>query len=103
MTSADALARAVEDNEADVAISPRPGRWTGHTTVIGQEEIVVVLPSAHRLAESASVTFSQLTDEPIVHYHPDNGPEAGSTKSPHSSTAPSWPRCAPGAQRRQRP
>ncbi|WP_040810184.1 LysR family transcriptional regulator [Nocardia concava] len=72
-TSADELARLVESGEADVAIGPRPTRWTGSAEVIGVEEVVAVLPSGHPLAGRKRIGFEQLADEPLVHYHPDNG------------------------------
>lgn len=74
LTSADLLAEAVETDEADIAVGPRPSRWTGHDTVIGTEEIVVAMAADHPLATSSpGVTFEQLADEPTVHYHQDNG------------------------------
>ncbi|WP_040859377.1 LysR family transcriptional regulator [Nocardia niigatensis] len=72
-TSADELARLVESGQADVAICPRPTRWTGGIEVIGGEEIVAVLPPGHALAARTRITFEQLREEPLVHYHPDNG------------------------------
>ncbi|MTE13587.1 LysR family transcriptional regulator [Nocardia aurantiaca] len=71
--SADELARLVESGAADVAIGPRPTRWTGGVEVIGVEEIVAVLPLEHPLAAYKRIGFEQLRDEPLVHYHPDNG------------------------------
>ncbi|GAB0106910.1 hypothetical protein JMUB6875_59000 [Nocardia sp. JMUB6875] len=71
--SADELARLVESGEADMAIGPRPTRWTGSTEVIGVEEVVAVLPPGHPLAGRKRIGFEQLRDEPLVHYHPDNG------------------------------
>ncbi|WP_067700451.1 LysR family transcriptional regulator [Nocardia jejuensis] len=72
-TSADELVRLLDSGVADVAIGPRPTRWTGAEAVIGVEEIVAVLPPGHVLAEHKSVSFDQLTSEPLVHYHPDHG------------------------------
>lgn len=72
-TSADELARLVESGEADVAIGPRPTRWTGSAAVIGVEEVVAVLPPGHPLAGRKRIGFEQLANEPLVHYHPDNG------------------------------
>lgn len=71
--SADELARLVESDRADLAIGPRPTRWTGAAEVIGEEDIVVVLPPGHRLADRDHLTFADLRDEPMVHFHPDNG------------------------------
>ncbi|MEC3954078.1 LysR family transcriptional regulator [Nocardia sp. CDC153] len=72
-TSADELARLIDAGETDVAIGPRPTRFTGAVELIGVEEIVAVLPPGHPLAERKLITFEQLRDEPLVHYHPDNG------------------------------
>ncbi|MEA5358084.1 LysR family transcriptional regulator [Amycolatopsis sp., V23-08] len=72
-TSADALVTAVETGEADVATGPRPSRWTGHTEVVGREEVVLALAADHPLATRASVPIAELAGLPVVHYHPDNG------------------------------
>lgn len=71
--SADALAGLVDNGEADVAVGPRPTRWSGSVTVLGIEEIVAALPAGHPLGEHAGVSFRQLSEEPFVNYHPDNG------------------------------
>ncbi|GLY34577.1 LysR family transcriptional regulator [Amycolatopsis sp. NBRC 101858] len=72
-TSADALVAALEAGEADVAVGPRPSRWTGAVEVVGREEIVVALAQDHPLATRAAVPMPDLAGVPIVHYHPDNG------------------------------
>ncbi|WP_326944042.1 LysR family transcriptional regulator [Amycolatopsis sp. NBC_01307] len=72
-TSADALVAALEAGEADVAVGPRPSRWTGHTEVVGREEIVLALAADHPLATRASVPITDLAGLPVVHYHRDNG------------------------------
>ncbi|MFI9511077.1 LysR substrate-binding domain-containing protein [Nocardia sp. NPDC052566] len=71
-SSADALAELTASGQVDLAIGPRPSRWTGYASVIGQEEIVAVLPSAPE-PSSAALTFAKIAEHPIVHYHPDNG------------------------------
>jgi len=73
LTSADALADTVASGQADIAIGPRPSRWDGHLFVIGQEEIVAVTTRDDPLAAHGAVTFGQVADRPVVHYHPDNG------------------------------
>ncbi|MGW3992326.1 LysR family transcriptional regulator [Amycolatopsis sp. NPDC004772] len=72
-TSADALVEALETGEADVAVGPRPSRWTGATEVVGREEIVVALAADHPLGTRANVPMTALAGIPVVHYHRDNG------------------------------
>ncbi|MGV9359524.1 LysR family transcriptional regulator [Amycolatopsis sp. NPDC003731] len=72
-TSADALVEALETGEADVAVGPRPSRWTGATEVVGREEIVVALAADHPLGTRANVPMAALAGIPMVHYHRDNG------------------------------
>ncbi|MEV6065933.1 LysR family transcriptional regulator [Nocardia sp. NPDC052001] len=72
-TSADELARLVDSGAAALAIGPRPSRWTGATEVIGTEEIIAVLPPGHPLADRPHLTLRHLRDEPLIHYHRDNG------------------------------
>ncbi|POM24791.1 HTH-type transcriptional regulator GltC [Actinomadura rubteroloni] len=72
-TSADVLAAAVAADEADIAVGPRPDRWTGASGVIGPEEIVAVLPPGDPAADAPAITLAELAERPIVHYHPDNG------------------------------
>jgi DNA-binding transcriptional LysR family regulator len=72
-TSADALVAALDVGEADVAVGPRPSRWTGPAEVVGREEIVVALATDHPLATRAAVPMADLAGLPVVHYHPDNG------------------------------
>ncbi|WP_410631970.1 LysR family transcriptional regulator [Amycolatopsis sp. cmx-4-83] len=72
-TSADALVRALESGEADVAAGPRPSRWTGPVEVVGREEVVVALAADHPLAARTALAMTDLAGLPVVHYHPDNG------------------------------
>jgi DNA-binding transcriptional LysR family regulator len=72
-TSADVLVQQLDSGQADLAVCPRPSHWTGHSGLIGHEDVVVVLPQGHPLAEQSEITFEQLRDEPIVHYSPENG------------------------------
>ncbi|MEV6609490.1 LysR family transcriptional regulator [Kutzneria sp. NPDC051319] len=72
-TSADVLAQQLDSGQTDIAVGPMPGRWTGHSGLIGHEDVVVVLPQGHLLADQPAVTFEQLRDEPVVHLNADNG------------------------------
>ncbi|WP_030516953.1 LysR family transcriptional regulator [Nocardia sp. NRRL WC-3656] len=72
-TSADDLVRHLESGTADLALGPRPTRWTGASELVGSEEIVAVLPADHALARQDRLGFDDLHDQPVVHYHPDNG------------------------------
>jgi len=72
--SADAMIKCLEDGSIDIAIGPRPTGTTAHVSVLGKEEVVVVVARGHRLAETVGgVTLADLSDEPFVHYDPSNG------------------------------
>jgi DNA-binding transcriptional LysR family regulator len=71
--SADALVQQLDDGQLDLAVCPTPSRWTGHSGLIGHEDVVVALPKGHPLADAPAITFEQLRDEPIVHLNPENG------------------------------
>ncbi|EME63362.1 LysR family transcriptional regulator [Amycolatopsis decaplanina] len=71
LSSADEIAALVESGAADLAVGPRPTRWTGPAELIGREEILVAAARNHGF--TGDVTFTRLAAEPIVHYHPDNG------------------------------
>jgi DNA-binding transcriptional LysR family regulator len=58
---------------ADITVAPPPTKADGHIEVLGQEEIVVVAGPGHRFAEMDLVPLKELTHEPLVHYHQDNG------------------------------
>lgn len=72
-TSADDLVHHIESGTADLALGPRPTRWTGASELIGTEEIVAVLPADHPLSQRDWLSLEDLHDQPLVHYHPDNG------------------------------
>jgi DNA-binding transcriptional LysR family regulator len=72
-TSADDLAHHIESGQADLALGPRPTRWTGASELVGSEEIVAVLPPDHPMSQHERLRFDDLHDQPLVHYHPDNG------------------------------
>lgn len=71
--SADRMAEAVADGSIDLAVGPRPTVEPEHTTVLGQEDILVVAPTTHRFATQQTVSMRAFRGEPFVHYHPDNG------------------------------
>ncbi|MEU1428572.1 LysR family transcriptional regulator [Nocardia sp. NPDC005746] len=71
--SADDLVHHLESGAADLAFGPRPTRWNGAEELIGSEEVIAVLPADHPLCERDRLTFNDLRDQPLVHYHPDNG------------------------------
>jgi DNA-binding transcriptional LysR family regulator len=71
--SANVRAQQLESGQADIAVCPMPGRWSGHSGLIGHEDVVVVLPQGHPLAEQSAIMFEQLRDEPVVHLSPENG------------------------------
>ncbi|AJT63675.1 hypothetical protein T261_1990 [Streptomyces lydicus] len=58
----DQMARGV----ADVAVGPRPDDWPGPVTVVGQEEIVLVVPYDDPLAARRSIRLTDLADRPWV-------------------------------------
>lgn len=61
------LVEALLDNQIDVAIVSTPvAHEHVEVRVIGSEELVVVVPAKHRLAERKNVGWSELRDEPIV-------------------------------------
>ena len=75
VTSADALADLVSSGQADIGIGPRPSRWDGPVSLVGQEEVVVAM-AADATAKGAAagpLTFAQSAERPVVGYHPDNG------------------------------
>ncbi|WP_433593618.1 LysR family transcriptional regulator [Nocardia sp. CA-145437] len=72
-TSADDLVQHIESGTADLAFGPRPTRWTGAEELIGAEEVIAVLPTDHPLSERDRLEFADLRDQPLIHYHPDNG------------------------------
>jgi DNA-binding transcriptional LysR family regulator len=75
VTSADALADLVSSGQADIGIGPRPSRWDGPVSLVGQEEVVVAM-AADATAKGAAagpLTFAQVAERPVVGYHPDNG------------------------------
>ncbi|HSZ38967.1 MAG TPA: LysR family transcriptional regulator [Trebonia sp.] len=72
-TSADRMLDVLLAGGADITVAPPPTKTDEHIEVLGQEEIVVVAAPGHRFAELDLVPLKELTHEPLVHYHRDNG------------------------------
>jgi DNA-binding transcriptional LysR family regulator len=72
-TSADRMLEVLLAGGADITVAPPPTKTDEHIEVLGQEEIVVVAASGHRFAGMDLVPLKELTHEPLVHYHRDNG------------------------------
>jgi len=72
-TSADRMLDTLLAGEADITVAPPPTKTDEHVEVLGEEEIVVVASPGHRFAAMAAVPLAELSDEPFVHYDPDNG------------------------------
>jgi len=68
------LEERVRDGLADLAIGPRPQRWSGPVESFGWEEFVVVLPAGDPLADGrASVSLGELRDRGWVLFTPEHG------------------------------
>ena len=68
------LAAAMDAGGADLAVGPAPADWTGPARPIGAEEFVVVgHRDANLPAEPARVRFTELADQPWVHYTAHSG------------------------------
>jgi DNA-binding transcriptional LysR family regulator len=72
-TSTDRMQEVLLTGGTDIAVGPRPTRTEEHVEVLGREEIVVVASPGHRFAGLDAVPLAELSAEPLVHYHPDNG------------------------------
>jgi DNA-binding transcriptional LysR family regulator len=73
-TSAQELHALIDSDEADVVLMPGalvPERFT--STVVGDEEVVVVTPADHPLAHRPAVRMPELDGVRLVHYAPENG------------------------------
>jgi DNA-binding transcriptional LysR family regulator len=76
-SSADAMVKRLERGHIDIAFGPRPTTTSAHVSVLGQEEMVVVVPPGHRFADrNTGVAICELADEPFVHYDVTNGMSA---------------------------
>ena len=72
--SADALADHVAAGRADLGLTPRPSRWSGRSSLVGREEVVLVLPPGHPLSEpGAQRTLAAVADHPLIGFSADNG------------------------------
>ncbi|UQA92508.1 LysR family transcriptional regulator [Streptomyces halobius] len=60
------LYEQMERGVADVAVGPRPEDWQGPVTVIGREEMVLVVPHDDPLAARESVRLTDLAERPWV-------------------------------------
>ncbi|MEU0185122.1 LysR family transcriptional regulator [Streptomyces sp. NPDC006207] len=72
-SSADRMVEHLMNGATDLVVGPEPTTTTAHAEVLGREEMVVVTFPGHPFASRASVAVKELTDEPFVHYDPDNG------------------------------
>ncbi|HEX6452739.1 MAG TPA: LysR family transcriptional regulator [Trebonia sp.] len=72
-TSADRMLEYLLAGSADITVGPPPTKTDEHVEVLGREEIVVVASPEHRFAAMDIVPLKELSDEPLVHYNPDNG------------------------------
>jgi DNA-binding transcriptional LysR family regulator len=72
-TSADRMLEVLLAGGADITVGPRPTRTDEHVEVLGREEIVVIASPEHRFAGLDAVPLAELSAEPLIHYHPDNG------------------------------
>jgi DNA-binding transcriptional LysR family regulator len=70
--NAEELAAQTALGVADVGVGPRPRRWSGPLTVLGEEELVVVLPSDDPLARRRRLRLAALADRSWVLYATDN-------------------------------
>jgi DNA-binding transcriptional LysR family regulator len=72
-TSADQMLEVLLGGGTDLVVGPPATRTDEHIEVLGSEEIVVVAAREHRFSAMDAVPATELSGEPLVHYHPDNG------------------------------
>jgi DNA-binding transcriptional LysR family regulator len=70
--NAEELAEQMALGLADVGVGPRPRRWAGPLTVLGDEELVVVLGADEPLARRRRLRLDALADRAWVLYATDN-------------------------------
>jgi DNA-binding transcriptional LysR family regulator len=72
-TSVLQLHALIDTGEVDVVLMPGavPERFT--STVVADEEVVLVAPADHALARRTAVEMRDLDGERLVHYAPENG------------------------------
>lgn len=71
----DALIAAMHSGLGDVALAPTPTEWAGPRFSIGEEELVVLVDVAHRLARQgrSRVELKELADENWVQFSESHG------------------------------
>jgi DNA-binding transcriptional LysR family regulator len=72
-TSSDRMLEVLTGGGTDIVVGPPPTRTDEHVEVLGTEEIVIVAAAEHRFARMDAVPLAELSAEPLVLYHPDNG------------------------------
>jgi DNA-binding transcriptional LysR family regulator len=72
-TSVDELHGFIDSDEADVVLMPAPVPDHFTTTVVADEEIVLVAPTDHPLAQVPVVRMRDLDGVGLVHFAPQNG------------------------------
>lgn len=70
--NAEELAEQMALGVADVGVGPRPRRWRGPLTSLGEEELVVVLAADDPLARRRRLSLADLADRAWVLYATDN-------------------------------
>lgn len=72
-TAVDELHGFIDSDEADVVVMPAPVPDRFTTTVVADEEIVLVTPTDHPLARQPVVRIQDLDGVCLVHFAPQNG------------------------------
>jgi DNA-binding transcriptional LysR family regulator len=70
--NAEALAEQMALGVADVGVGPRPRRWDGPLTVLGEEDLVLVLGPDDPLARRRRLRLADLADRAWVLYAVEN-------------------------------
>lgn len=69
----DLLAAAMERGDADIGVGTEPAGWAGPLRVLGEEELMLVLPEDDPLLERPSVPLEALAERAWVLYAADFG------------------------------
>jgi DNA-binding transcriptional LysR family regulator len=72
-TAVDELHGFIDSDEVDVVLMPAPVPDRFTTTVVADEEIVLVAPTDHPLAQQSVVRVQDLDGVCLVHFAPENG------------------------------
>lgn len=72
-TAIDELHGFIDSDEVDVVLMPAPVPDRFTTTVVADEEIVLVAPTDHPLARQSVVRVQDLDGVCLVHFAPENG------------------------------